>query len=129
MGNKNSTLTDVQKELMASNVFQNTSTTTATNTQGALFGHNHTSGYVPAQTYTTTPQTYTTSSGAVNPSPEVTEYLEEVDEIAKMLGVPPGGTGIMVRGKDGNDYSLLQIIKAHIDLMMQLNIFASKKGN
>lgn len=68
------------------------------------------------------PQTYTTGS------PMAQEYLEEIADIAKLLGVKPGGAGIMVRGNDGEDYSLMAIIKAHLDLMMQLNVFAAKKG-
>lgn len=52
------------------------------------------------------------------------DYAEDADEIAQLLGVPEGGSGILITGKSGKTYSLLAIIKSHLDLMQQLHVLA-----
>lgn len=48
--------------------------------------------------------------------------IEGLDELCEMLGVSEGGTDFLLTGVSGVRYSLVNILRAQMELMVRLNI-------
>lgn len=109
-----------------------TGTTSGTNINPTYNPTPNYGGYT--QGYTQGQYTFPAPYPNPNPFPSVPAaphgYVEGLEEIVEELGIKPvedeGFTaGICVNTKDGVRYSLVAIIKAHLDLMKQLHILAA----
>jgi hypothetical protein len=83
------------------------------NTFAPSYGHGHQVNPNYPPNYYTEPQ---------SPDPWGGVQIEGLDELCEMLGVPEGGQGPLLTSVSGVRYSLVNVLRAQMELMVRLNV-------